>query len=189
MPKARDYQLNETQLQAVETAIRCDKRPEVRQRCTAIRLLHLGQKPAQVAQMQAVSIPTIYAWINRWREGGIEALATRPRSGRPPKADEDYRQLLREVLEKEPTALGYGFTIWTIDRLRAHLAKETEIGLSESRFRALLKREGFRYRRPKYDLSHLQDPDAKAQADELLEGLKKRSSETILGSSLWTKPH
>ena len=77
---------------------------------------------------------------------------------------------------------------WTIDRLRAHLAKETGIELSESRFRALLKREGFRYRRPKYDLSHLQDPEAKAQADELLEGLKKRSSETISSSSLWTKP-
>lgn len=47
MPKARDYQLNEAELQAAETAIRHDKRPEVRQRCTAIRLLHLGHKPAQ----------------------------------------------------------------------------------------------------------------------------------------------
>ena len=45
--------------QAVEAAIRRDKRPEVRQRCTAIRLLHLGHKPEQVAEMQAVSIPTI----------------------------------------------------------------------------------------------------------------------------------
>ncbi len=77
---------------------------------------------------------------------------------------------------------------WTIDRLRAHLAKGTGIELSESWFRALLKREGFRYRRPKYDLSHLQGPEAKAQADELLEGLKKRSSETSSSSSLWTKP-
>jgi hypothetical protein len=46
MPKARDYQLNEAELQSVETAIRRDKRPEVQQRCTAIRLLHLGQTGA-----------------------------------------------------------------------------------------------------------------------------------------------
>jgi hypothetical protein len=59
MPKARDYQLNETELQAVETAMRCDKRPEVRGRCTAMNLLHLGHKPAQVAELEAVSIPTI----------------------------------------------------------------------------------------------------------------------------------
>ena len=55
MPKARDYHLSEEDLQAVETAIRHDKRPEVRQRCTAIRLLHLGHKPEEVAEMQAVS--------------------------------------------------------------------------------------------------------------------------------------
>jgi transposase len=187
MPKARDYQLNEEELQAVETAIRRDKRPEVRQRSTAIHLLHLGYKPEQVAEMQAVSIPTIYSWINRWRSGGVEELVNKPRSGRPPKADEAYVLLLGAVIEKEPEELGYGFTVWTIDRLRAHLAKETGIELSESRFRALLKRKGYRYRRPKHDLSHLQDQDAKKKAAELLNELKKRSSETISNSSLWTK--
>ena len=188
MPKARDYQLSEEEIQAVETAIRHDKRPEVRQRCTAIRLLHLGYKPEQVAKMLAVSIPTIYSWINRWRRGGVEELANKPRSGRPPKADDAYISLLGEVIEKEPEELGYGFTIWTIDRLRAHLEKETGIDLSESRFRALLKREGYRYRRPKHDLSHLQDKEAKAKTVDLLDELKKRSSETISNSSLWTKP-
>jgi transposase len=83
--------------------------------------------------------------------------------------------------------LGYDFVIWTIDRLRAHLEKKTGIGLSESRFRALLKRKGFRYRRPKYDLGHLQDKDAKAKAAYLLEELKKRPPETFSSSSLWTK--
>ena len=187
MPKARDYQLNEAEIQAVEAAIRHDKRPEVRQRCTAIRLLHLGHKPEQVAEMQAVSIPTIYSWINRWRRGGVEELVNKPRSGRPPKADDAYSLLLSEVIEKEPAELGYGFTVWTIDRLRAHLEKETGIDLSESRFRALLMRKGYRYRRPKHDLSHLQDKAAKAKAAELLEELKKRSAETISNSSLWTK--
>jgi putative transposase len=187
MPKARDYQLTEEELQAVETAIRRDKRPEVRQRCAAIRLLHLGHKPEQVAEMQVVSIPTIYSWINRWRKGGVEELANKPRSGRPPKADDGYISLLGEVIETVPEELGYGFTVWTIDRLRAHLEKATGIDLSESRFRALLIRKGYRYRRPKHDLSHLQDKEAKAKAEELLEELKKRSCETISNSSLWTK--
>ena len=91
------------------------------------------------------------------------------------------------MIEKEPTDFGYDFTIWTIDRLRAHLEKETGIRLSESRFRVLLKRKGYRYRRPKHDLGHLQDKEAKAEVAEMLEGLKKRSSETISSSSLWTK--
>ncbi len=187
MRKARDYHLNEQELQAIETALRHDKRPEVRQRCTAIRLLHLEHKPEEVAKMQAVSQPTIYGWFKRWKSGGIESLANKPRSGRPPKADDEYSLALEEVIEKEPKELGYDFTIWTVERLRLHLEKKTGISLSEARLRALIKRKGYRYRRPKYDLSHLQDQEAKAQAAELLEELKKRSSETILSSSLWTK--
>jgi len=187
MPKAREYHLTEQELTAVETAIRRDKRPEVRQRCIVIRLLHLGYKPEQIAEMQAVSKPTIYGWYDRWRSGGVEGLANKPKSGRPPKADDEYTAVLQEVIEKEPAELGYDFAIWTIDRLRAHLEQKTGISLSESRFRALLKGKGYRYRRPKYDLSHLQDKDAKAKASDLLEELKKKSSETISHSSLWTK--
>jgi transposase len=88
-------------------------------------------------------------WIDRWWSGGVGGLANRPKSGRPLKADDADSLKFLEVIEKEPSELGYDFTIWTIDRLRAHLEKETGIGLSESRFRAMLKRKGYRYRRPK----------------------------------------
>ena len=187
MPKARDYHLNEQQLTEIEKAIRQDKRPEVRQRSTVIRLLHLGHKPAEIARMQAISIPTVYGWFKRWQQNGIEGLANKPKSGRPAKADDGYSQALERVLEQEPKDLGYEFVIWTVDRLRQQLEKETGIALSEPRLRALMKRKGYRYRRPKHDLGHLQDKEAKAQAAELLEELKKRPSETISSSSLWTK--
>lgn len=187
MPKAKNYELNEEELAVIETAMQHDKRPEVRQRSTAIRLLHLGYKPEKVAEMQAVSRATLYGWIRRWQSEKLAGLANKPKSGRPPKIDDEYSLALDDLLEKEPSELGYDFTIWTIDRLRMHLEQKTKISLSESRFRALLKRKGYRYRRPKYDLSYLQDKDAKANASELLEELKKRSSKTILSYSLWTK--
>jgi transposase len=68
-----------------------------------------------------VSLPTIYDWHRLWREKGVEGLANQPRKGRPPKADATYFQKLEEALEKEPSECGYGFTIWTTDRLRQHL--------------------------------------------------------------------
>ena len=181
------YELGPKELAEIEKAIRQAKRAEVRQRATAIRLLHLGYKPEVVAEQQMVSVPTIYNWHKHWRESGIEGLSNKARKGRKPKANEAYSAKLEEMLEKEPSAYGYRFAIWTSDRLRAHLEKETGISLSESRFRALLKKKGYRYRRPKYDLSHLQDQSAKKQAEELLEELKKRASETMSNSSLWTK--
>ena len=134
-----------------------------------------------------MSVPTIYNWHKLWREKGIDGLANKPRKGRPPKATEAYCQTLEAVMKEEPSELGYRFAIWTSDRLRAHLEKETGILLSESRFRALLKKRGYRYRRPKYDLSHLQDQRAKKQAERLLDEMKKRASKTISNSSLWTK--
>jgi transposase len=114
-------------------------------------------------------------------------LATKPRSGRPPKTGEAYLRAVEEALEKEPQEFGYDFSLWTIERLRLHLEKETGTALSDGRLRILLKRHGYRYRRPKYDLGHLQDKDAKAQAAELLTELKKRPLPTDLNSSLWTK--
>lgn len=181
------YQLKPKELAEIERAIRQEKRPEVRQRATVIRLLHLGHKPEAVAGQQMVSVPTIYNWHKLWRENGIEGLANRRKTGRPPKATETYCQKLEEMLVKEPSEFGYRFAIWTSDRLRAHLEKETGILLSESRFRALLKKRGYRYRRPKHDLSHLQDKKAKKKAEKLLEEMKKRASEIISNSSLWTK--
>ena len=187
MPKAQDYHLTKEELKAIETAIKHDKRSEVVQRSIAIRLLHLEHKPEEVAKMQAVSKPTIYFWFQRWQSGGVEALANQPKSGRPPKADDAYSMALVEVIEKEPLEVGSEFRMWTVERLSAHLEKITGIGLSESRLRALIKRKGYRYRRPKHDLGHLQDKEAKSKAAEILDELKKRSSETISNSSLWTK--
>jgi transposase len=181
------YQLKPKELAEIERAIRQDKRAEVRQRATVIRLLHLGHKPEAVAEQQMVSVPSIYNWHRLWREQGIEGLANKPKTGRPSKATEAYCQKLEDMLEKEPSEFGYRFAIWTSDRLRAHLEKETRILLSESRFRALLKKRGYRYRRPKHNLNHLQDQKAKKKAATLLEEMKKRASETISNSSLWTK--
>lgn len=180
-------QLKAKELAEIERAMRQDKRAEVRQRATVIRLLHLGHRPEAVAEQQMVSVPTIYNWHKLWREQGLEGLANKPKTGRPSKATETYCRKLEEMLEKEPAEYGYRFAIWTSDRLRAHLEKETGILVSEGRFRALLKKRGYRYRRPKHDLSHLQEKKAKKKAETLLEEMKKRASETISSSSLWTK--
>jgi len=187
MAERLKYQLTDEEVEILERAIRHDARPEVRQRATAIRMLHLGNHPNEVANILAVSLATLYNWHARWRAGGLEGLANRPKSGRPGKADEEYCRVLEETIAKEPPELGYAFTIWTVRRLQAHLKKETGIHLSESRLRILLKEKDYRYRRPKHDLHHLQDQEAKQQARALLEELKKGSAETISGSSLWTK--
>ena len=84
MPKQINYSLNENELRQVEKAMQHDPRSEVVRRATAIHGLHLGHKPEVVAQMVKAGKSTVGAWYRQWLEG----LADRPRSGRPPKANQ-----------------------------------------------------------------------------------------------------
>lgn len=187
MPKKTNYQLNEIELQTIKEAMTKATEPEVRLRATAIHLLHLGHRPAEVAQMLSVKVGSIYNWHRRFREAGVAGLADRPKSGRRRKADEVYCQQLEAAIETDPQSLGYEFTIWTAQRLIEHLYPVTGKRLSVSHLRSLLKQRGFVYRRPKHDLKPLQQPEARQEALELIEVLKKKPKRASSSSSLWTK--
>lgn len=66
------------------------------------------------------------------------------------------------MIEQDPQELGYAFSIWTAGRLRIHMQKETGIELGQTQFRALLQENDFVYRRPKHDLTNLQDASRKS---------------------------
>jgi transposase len=187
MLKKDKYKLDDERLAEVQRAMVADRKPEVRRRATAIHMLHLGYTPTQVAETMNIERKTLYRWLERWQQAGIAGLENKARCGRPRKANQTYSEALEETLAHEPADYGYTFAIWTVDRLRAHLAEETGINLSANRFGDLLKREGYVYRRPKHDLGYRQDPTARESAEEQLEVLKKRHSPVISSSSLWTK--
>lgn len=190
MSRRIDFTLTAEQLAELEQAINQSPYPEVRQRAIAIRMLHLGQHPKQVGEMVRVTSNTIYAWHKRWREQGLTGLRDGHRTGRPNKADDAYVQELERVLELDPRSLGLPFTIWTLNRLRLYLAEQTDILLSYTRFRALMSREGYRWKEPKHDLSHLQDRPAQETIAQITAWLKKTSLSTpspTPNSSLWTK--
>jgi transposase len=187
MPKRLNFQLSEEQVTQVEQAKRKDKRAEMRQRATAVHLLHLGHKPAAVAPMLSVTVQAIYQWYHRFIQAGVEGLANQPKGHRQAKADATYRQAIEQTLASEPSEHGYDFAIWTVERLRDHLASQTGKHLSISRLREILREQQYVYRRPKHDLTSLQDGEAKALAQAQLEELKKAQQTTLANSSLWTK--
>jgi transposase len=182
-----NFKLSSEELREIEQAVKHASQPEVRHRATAIHLLHKGQRPEEVAGVMAVKPTTVYQWYHRWRAEGVEGLVNRAKGGRPRKATEGYCELLAEVLESEPSEWGYDFSLWTVERLRAHLYEQTGVSLSAGRLRALMKQQGYRYRRPKHDLTDLQDPQARQAAHEIIEWLKKTPSPGPSSSSLWTK--
>lgn len=88
-------------------------------RLGAIRLLLEGWEPGQVCTIYNRSDRMVRLWIEMFNRGGIDALASKPRSGRPPKIKrERVRDLLVSVLEDPPQA---GQLHWTGVKLHGFL--------------------------------------------------------------------
>jgi transposase len=73
-----------------------------------------------IAERVGCSLPTVTSWRARYRDGGIDTLDDRPRSGRPPTID--HREIVAATLEKPPKTSGV--THWS-SRL---LARRLKIG-------------------------------------------------------------
>jgi transposase len=186
MKTQQDYKLKASEKAIIERAIKYDKRGQVRRRALALQLLDQGYGPSEVAKQVGVSRRSIYNWSEQFQAQGLVGLVDRPGRGRKRKANELYRQQLEAALAQEPRAYGYGFGIWTLNRLRRHLFEQTGINLSRNRLRALLKELAYVYRRPKHAL-----PEAEAEAVVLFQQklalVKKKPKPALSNSSLWTK--
>lgn len=186
MPKKIDYTLNQEQLQQVREGLKSPV-ASVAQRASVLHSLHLGYSVQAIAQMQDVSVASVYNYVTRFQEEGLEGLANKPIPGRPRKATPQYIELLEATLEIDPKQLGYAFTVWTQARLRRYLAQQTGIEISRARFQELLQSLHYHYRRPKRDLGHKQDPQLREQVKAALQELKKVPNKAQSSYSLWTK--
>jgi len=86
-------------------------------------------------------------------------------------------------------SLSSSFTVLhdTLITVGAFSLTNTDISLTVQWLSVLLDDLGYVYRRPKHDLTHLQNAQAKQQALELLDELKKGATTMLSNSSLWMK--
>jgi transposase len=129
----------------------------------------------EICKILNISEDTVEYWKKRYLKEGIEGLATKPRSGRPLKADNEYISKLKEVIIKSPSNFGYAFNCWSLGRLSAHLKKETGISISESWLSKILHREGFSFKKPVRTLKNKRDKEEYEDAKKDIEKLKKNS--------------
>ncbi len=142
--------------------------PRVRERLEMVKAAYLGQELGAISVWSGRGVRTVRRWLGRYREGGIDALADAPRSGRPVVATEGYLQALEDAVESSPRELGLGFDVWTSARLSAYLEEATGVRVAPGWVRALLGRRRFRCGRPKHTLSHLRDPEEVAACEQAL---------------------
>src|SRR5690606_39022838 len=105
-----------------------------------------------IAQELGCCPATVDAVRNRYRQEGIAGLTPRKSPGRSPRVTLEYRTALRKVVQTPPQEFGYGFSVWSVARLNAHLKRTTGLSFSDERVRRLLREEGFSFQRPKHTM-------------------------------------
>jgi transposase len=122
--------------------------------------------------------------VRRWyRAEGLEGLQRESPPGRESRANSEYLDLLRKVLQTSPVDLGYGFSVWSTARLSEHLRLVTGISFSVCQLRRIIKQQGFTVQRPKHTMKGKRDEAAYEQARQELNVLKKSRSDPMLVKS------
>jgi len=152
-----------------------DADPRVRRRAQAVLVASEGHPLAEVARLFHTAAHRVRVWHERWESEGRDGLADRSRGGRPPKLGEADRAFLETALEQGPPAYGLPVTVWSIRDLQALLARERGVEVSVYTVQRVVHDLGYRYRRPRHDLTHRQDAEAVASAKRVREWLPKKA--------------
>ena len=115
--------------------------PRLRVRHQRVQLRDQGWAVPQIAEQLAVSQATVRRALRRVVAGGLDGLADRPRSGRPPRLSDHDLGAVEELL-RQAALKGQ---VWTMGQLAAWLAGCRGVQISRGRLGALLRARGCRW--------------------------------------------
>lgn len=162
-----ELKINAENASAEELRVAMDAAPNKRGyiRLAALRALLMGLPRATVCAMFFRSDRMVRLWIVSFNKGGIDALRTRARPGRPRKAKlERVRDLLLPVLENPAQA---GQVHWTGVKLHGHLKEKLAIELGYRTTLRWLHELDFNLRVPR-PWPERQDPQQREEFKEKL---------------------
>jgi transposase len=128
------------------------------QRARIVTLSWDGAQVGQIAEALDCHPRTVYRWLHRFNQGGIDKLGDLPRSGRPRRLGESERGRVIALVGSDPpgrlrrqpdgslaAADEQQPAQWTLDALAA-AAQAEGIRVSRSQVRRILQAEGVRWR-------------------------------------------
>jgi transposase len=129
-------------------------------RVRAVQQIEAGAHPEDVAKALGMARGTVYGWMAKYREGGLEVLRAKPVPGRPTKlTGEQIRRVYALVVGADPRQLQFEFALWTREMIREVIRREFDVALSVVSVGRLLKKLGLSAQRPLYR-AYQQNPQA-----------------------------
>ena len=145
-------ELSRQQRTQLERVSRCGQPAYMRRKALVLLNVAQGWSVSELAELFRVSRQSIYAWQERYREGGVEGLRVQHGRGRKARADKEE---IERYLRQSPWRFGVERTRWTLKSL-AEVVPSLK-GFSPYGVQKALARAGYRYKRGQ---PHVHSPDA-----------------------------
>ena len=123
-----------------------DLRANHRQRLEIVLLTDAGKTQAEICRNLGCSAATASRWMQLTRAGLAHQYLDYP-VGRPKVVTDEYREFLRELLDRSPRDYGYPFKSWTVSWLGKHIAKEKGLVVSQSHLKRVMREWGLSTRK------------------------------------------
>ena len=110
-------------------------------RIQAWSLAQEGWTQSAIAERLGVTQSAVSKWLNRARmAGSIDALRTRPRTGRPPRLSAEQSRSIPDILARGPKAFGLPGHEWTIETVARAIRVTFGVTYHPSHISRLLRR-------------------------------------------------
>ena len=153
---AKGYLIS-SQRENLQKALRESQSSQLTQRILILLLMNDGKTYQEISEFLGCGYRTVAYWCVHGDPDHIELLHDERKKGNHQKVTKEYIELLMQIIEKEPSELGYEFGRWSTARLATYLAEVTGIELSGEQVRRILEKKKYAYLWAKYSLEDKQD--------------------------------
>ena len=127
-------------LPTLETFLKQTKEARIFRRAQAVREVVQGHRLQTVSDALHFTYSALRKWVYRFAHQGVQGLADRPRSGRPPKVTCALAHHLNRLVDQDPLQHGSSHSQWSCQELATVLARQTGVHLSRESVREVLKK-------------------------------------------------
>ncbi len=146
-------------------------------RMTAVRrVIEDKEAPSEVMKSMGLCRTSIYRWLRRYEDAGLEALVEKIAQGPEPKlTDKQQQQVKRWIVGKDPRQYGFDYGLWTRRIVQSLIERKFGIPLGWTAVGRLLARLGITPQKP-LRRAYERDPKAVQQwLDDTYPKLRRRA--------------
>jgi len=156
-------------LSTIKSQLRKDEKFSQGVRLYAVYQIKLGRNAEELEELYNVSHKSICNWVHSYNSDGVNGLKDKPRSGRPPRLNDEQQKKLKEVIMDKPEKSGYFSGVWSGPLVIDYMHKTFGVLYKKAQVYNLLRRLDFTFQRGKAFY-----PEA-SEREEIVAAIKKTS--------------